>query len=190
MRVLLIDNFDSFVYNLYQRLGGLGCDVDVFRNDEVSLGDAEGYDKIVISPGPGNPLNKRDFGICRDVISELGARIPILGVCLGHQGIISAFGGRIVRAQKPMHGKTSMVEHDGSGVFPGVKNPLRAMRYHSLVGEESSLPSCLQITARSGDDRAIMGVRHKEFPIFGVQFHPESIAAEDGDRILENFCRL
>lgn len=187
-RLLIIDNFDSFVYNLYQLFAGFGCEVDVARNNRVTLEEAAKYGRIVISPGPGNPENKKDFGICREVITSLGPKVPVLGVCLGHQGIISAFGGRIVRAKKPMHGKMSIVKHDGNGIFRGVKNPLRVMRYHSLVGEEPTLPSCLGITARSGDDGAIMAVQHKKFPIFGVQFHPESVLAEDGKKILKNFC--
>lgn len=188
MKLLLIDNFDSFVYNIYH-LSKLGYKVDVLRNNEITVQQikANGYDKIVISPGPGNPYNKRDFGVCSEVIAELGATIPILGICLGHQGIISTFGGRIVRAKKPMHGKTSIVRHNGKGIFAGVKNPLRVMRYHSLVGKESGLPSCLEVTAKSEDDGAIMAVRHKDFPIFGVQFHPESILTQEGSRILENF---
>ena len=190
MKTLLIDNFDSFVYNIYQYLGELGVEADVFRNDAITLDEIEkkGYEKIVISPGPGNPTTKKDFGICNRVITELGEKTPILGICLGHQGVISAFGGRIVRGKKPMHGKASIVRHDRSGIFSGVKNPIKVMRYHSLVGEESSLPECLRITARSEDDGAIMAVQHTKLPIFGVQFHPESIFTEEGKRILENFC--
>ncbi len=192
MKVLIIDNFDSFVYNIYQYMSELGYDVDVVRNDATSVSAIrkKGYDKIIISPGPGTPTSKKDFGICKEVITEMGACVPILGVCLGHQGIISAFGGRIVRAKKPMHGKTSLIRHDGSSLFKGVKNPLRVMRYHSLVGEESSLPRCLKITAMSNDDNAIMAVRHESLDVFCVQFHPESILTEQGKRILRNFSSL
>ena len=214
MKLLLIDNFDSFVYNLYQYLAELGHEVQVLRNNEITIEEISSrkYDGIVISPGPGNPDNEKDFGICKEVIrmvsgvgrqeSGIGGhgsqvicqipdteyQIPILGVCLGHQGIISAFGGKIIRAKKPMHGKTSTVRHNGKGIFTEVKNPLTVMRYHSLIGDESSLPDCLEITARSEDDNAIMAVQHKTLPVFGVQFHPESIMTEEGKRILRNFC--
>lgn len=191
-RLLLLDNFDSFVYNLYQCLGELGCAVDVFRNNEITLEEiaAKKYDLIVISPGPGSPDNKRDFGVCSEVIDRLGPTTPLLGVCLGHQGIVSAFGGNVVRAKKPMHGKMSVVRHKGKCLFEGVKNPLKAMRYHSLVAEEATLPECLEVTAKSIDDGAIMALKHKRFPIFGVQFHPESILTEQGKKLLQNFCSL
>lgn len=191
MKLLLVDNFDSFVYNLYQYFGELGHTVDVVRNNEITVKEiaSKGYDKIIISPGPGNPKNKRDFGVCSDVILRLGKKIPILGVCLGHQGIISSFGGEIIEAKKPMHGKTSIVKHTGKGIFANVKNPIKVMRYHSLVGDESSLPSSLEITAKS-DDGEIMAIQHKIMPIFGLQFHPESILAEEGKKILENFCKM
>lgn len=190
MKLLLIDNFDSFVYNIYQYLGELGCEVDVIRNNEITLEhiEANRYDKIVISPGPGDPTNKRDFGICNEVISN--AKVPILGVCLGHQGIISTFGGKIIRAAKPMHGKMSEIKHSSKGIFAGVKNPLKVMRYHSLIGEEVSLPSCLEIIAKSQDDNAIMAVQHVSKPIFGIQFHPESILTQEGKKILENFLKV
>jgi anthranilate synthase component 2 len=142
----------------------------------------------VISPGPGKPDNERDFGICRDVI--LNAKVPVLGVCLGHQGIISAFGGSIIKAEKPMHGKMSSIGHTETGIFAGIKKPLRVMRYHSLIGEESTLPACLEITAKSEDDGSIMAVQHKELPVFGVQFHPESILSEEGKKILKNFTEV
>jgi anthranilate synthase component 2 len=189
MKALLIDNFDSFVYNIYQGLCGLGHEVDVYRNDAITLSEIKraGYGSIIISPGPGDPTNPRDFGISGKVIATLGRSTPILGICLGHQGIISAFGGRIVRAEKPMHGKTSAIKHDGRGLFKGVRNPLRVMRYHSLIGKESSLPGCLEVTAMSEDDKAIMAVRHKSLDIFGVQFHPESVLAEQGMLMLKNF---
>lgn len=191
IRLILIDNFDSFVYNLRQYLDELGCRTDVFRNNELTIeeiGDKR-YDGIVISPGSGNPCDERDFGVCAKVIARLGTKVPLLGVCLGHQGIISVFGGKIIRAKKPMHGKVSVVKHDGKGIFAGVKNPLRVMRYHSLVSEEETLPSCLEINARSEDDGAIMAIQHKAFPVFGVQFHPESILTEDGKKILGNFLK-
>lgn len=190
--MLLIDNFDSFVYNLFHYLEKLGHSVDVFRNNEIKIKEieAERYDGIVISPGPGNPKNRSDFGICNEVITYFGANIPILGICLGHQGVISAFGGNIIRSQKPLHGKTSVITHNEKGIFADIKNPLKVMRYNSLIGEESSLPSCLEITAKSKDDNAIMAVQHKSHPIFGVQFHPESILTEEGERMLENFCNI
>ncbi|MBI3052269.1 aminodeoxychorismate/anthranilate synthase component II [Candidatus Woesearchaeota archaeon] len=192
MKALLIDNFDSFVYNLYQMLAEFGLDVDVVRNNALSLGRIKerNYRLIIISPGPGNPKNKSDFGVCAEVISKLGRSIPVLGVCLGHQGIVSAFGGKVVRARKPMHGKTSLITHSGKGIFRGIRNNIRVMRYHSLVADEESFPDCLAITARSRDDRAIMGLQHKSYPIFGVQFHPESIMTEHGREILYNFCRI
>lgn len=184
-RILLIDNFDSFVYNIFQYLGELGAEVDVVRNNKV--GAVDGYDLIVISPGPGNPENERDFGICKQIIQN--ANVPVLGVCLGHQGIISAFGGRIIRAKKPMHGKMSKITHNEKGIFSGINNPIKVMRYHSLIGEESSIPGCIEITATS-DNNEIMAVQHKELPIFGVQFHPESILTEEGKKILKNFVEL
>ncbi|MEK6981739.1 MAG: aminodeoxychorismate/anthranilate synthase component II [Candidatus Micrarchaeota archaeon] len=189
MNVLLIDNFDSFVYNLYQYLGELGCKVDIIRNNQINLEEIKkkNYSKIVISPGPGNPENERDFGKCKEVILELGKSIPVLGICLGHQGIANAFGGRVIKAQKPMHGKTSQINHNGNGLFKNIKNPLSIMRYHSLIADEFSLPSCLEIIARSTDDNVIMALRHKQFPIFGIQFHPESIMSEEGKQILKNF---
>ncbi len=192
MKALLIDNFDSFVYNLYQMLAEFGLDVDVVRNNALSLGRIKerNYRLIIISPGPGNPENKSDFGVCAEVISKLGRSIPVLGVCLGHQGIVSAFGGKVVRARKPMHGKTSLITHSGKGIFRGIRNDIRVMRYHSLVADEESFPGCLAITARSQDDNAIMGIQHKYYPIFGVQFHPESIMTEHGREILYNFCRI
>ncbi len=190
IKILLIDNYDSFTYNLYQAIKGLGHTIDVFRNDEISIEEIKkrGYEKIALSPGPGDPTKERDFGVCREVISELGKSTPILGVCLGHQGIAAAFGGQIVKAYAPMHGKTSKIVHNGKGLFNGITSPMTAMRYHSLIAEESSLPDCLQITAKSLDDGAIMGLKHKSLPIHGVQFHPESIFTEQGLSIIKNFC--
>ena len=186
MKVLLIDNYDSFVYNLYQYLGELGADVIVKRNDQISIEEIEQMkpDKIVLSPGPGNPINEKDFGICKQVLEKI--RVPILGVCLGHQGIIAHFGGKIERAKRIMHGKTSIIFHTGKGIFKGVQNNIEVMRYHSLVG--TNIPNCLEITAEG--DGEIMGVQHKTLPIYGVQFHPESIKTEKGKEILKNFLNL
>ncbi|MEM2319337.1 MAG: aminodeoxychorismate/anthranilate synthase component II [Candidatus Bathyarchaeia archaeon] len=189
MKVLVIDNYDSFVYNLVQYLGELGAEPLVFRNDQLTLKKVLEInpDKIVISPGPGTPEESRYFGVCSDILRVVSPKIPTLGVCLGHQGIVSVFGGRIVRARRVMHGKTSLVKHDGEGIFRNVKNPIEAMRYHSLVVDKSSIPKCLKVTAEALDDGEIMGVRHLTYPIEGVQFHPESILTECGKQILENF---
>jgi len=186
--ILLIDNYDSFTYNLSHALESLGAEVKIFRNDQITLEQVKELspERIVLSPGPGHPANKRDFGVCSDIISSIKGT-PLLGVCLGHQGIILGFGGKVVR-NKPMHGKTSMVAHNGEGIFKGVANPLRVMRYHSLVGIE--LPDCLTATATSIDDSQIMAVAHKSLPIFGVQFHPESIMAQDGTLIIKNFLEV
>jgi len=182
--IVIIDNFDSFVYNIFQYIGELGFDSDVVRNT-VPFEKIEKYEKIIISPGPGNPENEKDFGICKQAILELGKTKPILGICLGHQGIAHAFGGKIVKVT-PMHGKKSRIFHNGKGIFKNVKNPLNVMRYHSLAVDESTLPSCLQITARTKDNM-IMGLSHKKFPIVGIQFHPESIFTEEGKKVLLNF---
>ncbi|MEM0054106.1 MAG: aminodeoxychorismate/anthranilate synthase component II [Nitrososphaeria archaeon] len=189
MKVLVIDNYDSFVYNLVQYLGELGVKTLVFRNDQLTIKKALEInpDKIVISPGPGTPEEGRYFGICSDILRVMSPQIPTLGVCLGHQGIVSVFGGRIVKAMRVMHGKTSLVKHDGKGVFKSVKNPVTVMRYHSLVVDKTSLPKCLKVTAEALDDGEIMGIRHLTYPIEGVQFHPESILTECGRKILENF---
>src|SRR5438067_315470 len=172
--VLVLDNYDSFTYNLVQYLGELGAAVTVVRNDAQTVDRiaAERPDRIVISPGPGRP---EDAGITMDVIRQLGERTPILGVCLGHQAIGAVFGGDVVRAGVPMHGKTSTIEHDGRGVFTGIAGPFQASRYHSLVVAEETLPRELEITARTREDANIMGLRHKTWPVYGVQFHPESI---------------
>jgi anthranilate synthase component 2 len=184
----VIDNYDSFTYNLVQYLGELGAgDVRVLRNDAMTVGEiaSAGFTRIVISPGPGRP---EDAGVTMEVIRQLGERTPILGVCLGHQAIGAAFGGKVVRATTLMHGKTSAIEHDGSGIFAGVDSPFVASRYHSLVVAEEGLPSDLLVTARTrDDDRVIMGLRHRRWPVHGVQFHPESILTAEGRRILENF---
>ena len=184
--VLVIDNYDSFTYNLVQYLGELGAEVRVVRNDAASVASIgqSGPERIVISPGPGRP---EDAGITMDVIRELGPTIPILGVCLGHQAIGAVFGGSVVRAAAPMHGKTSTIEHDGRGVFTGLTAPFVASRYHSLMVAESGLPDDLEVSARTREDRTIMGLRHRRWPIHGVQFHPESILTEEGRRLLRNF---
>ena len=188
MKVLLIDNYDSFTYNLAQIFGELGADVVVKRNDEVALADIQILrpTRICISPGPGRP---RDAGISCDVIRDFGAQIPLLGVCLGHQCIGEVFGGEIVRAPKLMHGKTSAISHKGTGVFENLAKPFEATRYHSLVVKRETLPQSLTITAES-DDGEIMGLQHRGLPIHGVQFHPESILTEEGRKLLANFLRL
>ena len=189
MRVLIVDNYDSFVYNLAQYVGERVDQVVVKRNDEVSVDKVRELkpDKIILSPGPGTPSNSRHFGCCTSIIRSLGNDVPTLGVCLGHQGIVHAFGGRIVRARNLRHGKTSPIKHDGKGIFRSIQNPFDATRYHSLVAERRSLPDVLTITAESVDDHEIMGVRHRELPIEGVQFHPESILTAPGHRLIENF---
>jgi len=183
--ILLIDNYDSFTYNLYHYLGELGADVKVYRNDKITLDEIDALhpEKIVISPGPCTP---KEAGISCGTVQRFGARIPILGVCLGHQSIGAAFGARIVRAPAIMHGKLSDVTHDSLTIFRGVKNPFGAMRYHSLVIEPQSLPADLIISAHTSDN-IIMAVRHKNFPVEGVQFHPESILNQEGKKILRNF---
>ena len=187
MKVLLLDNYDSFTYNLAQYLGELGHAPAVHRNDEITLGEIEASkpDRIVISPGPGRP---EDAGLTVDVIRQFGRRIPIFGVCLGHQGIGHAFGGEVVRAPVLMHGKVSSVQHDGRGVFAGVSQPFVAGRYHSLIVADPP-PEALEISART-DDGIIMGLRHREWPVHGVQFHPESVLTGEGMKILRNFLEL
>ena len=189
MRVLLVDNYDSFVYNLAQYVGEIADEVVVKRNREMDATSARKLkpDKIIISPGPGTPSDPRYFGSCTSIIRSLGRETGILGVCLGHQGIVHAFGGRVVKAKRLRHGKTSRIKHDGKGVFNGIRNPFEATRYHSLVAEKRSLPDSLEVSAESLDDHEIMGVRHKEYPVEGVQFHPESILTEPGRRLIRNF---
>ncbi|HLN88516.1 MAG TPA: aminodeoxychorismate/anthranilate synthase component II [Candidatus Binatia bacterium] len=189
MKVLVIDNYDSFVYNLVQYIGELGAEVVVYRNDQITSIEAAKItpDRIVISPGPGRPEDEKYFGVCTNILQTLSPAIPTLGVCLGHQGIIVAYGGNIVHAKRLMHGKTCSIRHNQKTIFEGVRNPLNATRYHSLAGERKSIPDCLEITAESVEDGEIMGVRHKQFPIYGVQFHPESILCEDGKLIIKNF---
>jgi anthranilate synthase/aminodeoxychorismate synthase-like glutamine amidotransferase len=184
--VLVIDNYDSFTYNLVQYLGELGADVRVRRNDEVTVREIEAMQpaQIVISPGPGRPENA---GITLDVIRRFGPTTPILGVCLGHQAIGMAYGGTVCRARTPMHGKTSTVEHDGKGVFSGIGEPFLAGRYHSLIIAADTVPADLEVTARTREDGTIMGVRHRKYPVHGVQFHPDSVLTDEGRRILKNF---
>lgn len=192
MKFLIIDNYDSFVYNIAQILGELGVNSDVVRNDKISIKDIQerNYDAIIISPGPGTPEEEKYFGICSDVIKKLGPSIPILGVCLGHQGIIQCFGGKIVNAGHVRHGKTSPIKHYDDSIFQDVKNPFQATRYHSLVGEKTIIPDSLKVTAIADDDGEIMGVSHKKHLIEGVQFHPESIMTPEGKKILENFIKM
>jgi anthranilate synthase component 2 len=191
LKFLIIDNYDSFVYNIAQYLGELGVDSDVIRNDKITINEIKQkkYDGIIISPGPGTPDDEKYFGVCGDVIKDVGSSIPILGVCLGHQGIISSFGGKVTNAGCVRHGKTSPVKHTDSELFKGVKNPFKATRYHSLVGDKTIIPEILEVTAFAEDDGEVMAIRHKEYLIEGVQFHPESIMTEDGKKILANFIR-
>lgn len=220
MNILIIDNYDSFTFNLYQYVGELmqsrvqRFGLDVFRNDKITVREIReiGYERIILSPGPGDPSDRAYFGVCADVLTDIGKTIPVLGVCLGMQGIAHYFGGKVVKAKLPMHGKTSVIAHNGKGVFANLPQNLEAMRYHSLIADKKSLPSCLEITAivssSSRADRGdlgeiaspsftrdrndekgneIMGLRHKEYPIEGIQFHPESFATEAGKKMLENF---
>ncbi|MGA4579321.1 anthranilate synthase component II [Limisphaera sp. VF-2] len=186
--LLVIDNYDSFTYNLVQYLGEMGVEMRVVRNDEVTPEQVEAWqpERLLISPGPCSP---REAGVSCEVLRRLGPRIPTLGVCLGHQCIGHVFGARVVVNYRMMHGKTSMIRHNGQDLFAGLPNPFRATRYHSLVIERSSLPACLEITAES-EEGEIMGVRHRQYPIWGVQFHPESILTEHGHELLRNFLQL
>lgn len=186
--IMMIDNYDSFTYNLVQYFGALGADMKVFRNDKISIAGIRRLKpkKIVISPGPGRP---EDAGISCAVIKEFSGRIPILGVCLGHQSIGFAYGGRIVNAKKLMHGKTSMIYHNKKTIFKGIPNPFEATRYHSLIVEKKGLPECLEIIAWTKEGE-IMGLKHKEYPLWGVQFHPESILTKSGKDILNNFLEI
>ena len=185
MRVLIVDCFDSFTFNLYQQVGRLGAEPIVYTSDtplkRLQMTDC---DRIILSPGPGTPA---ESGVCLEVLRTMSRTIPTLGVCLGHQAICTVFGGSVVRAGHTMHGKTSSVQHDGTGIYAGVPTPFTATRYHSLVAERASLPGELRVTAESLDDRCIMGVRHTRYPIEGVQFHPESILSHSGDTIIKNF---
>jgi anthranilate synthase/aminodeoxychorismate synthase-like glutamine amidotransferase len=186
--ILLLDNYDSFTYNLAQYLGELGCQVEVHRNDRISVEQIAQRkpERIVISPGPCTP---EEAGISVELVQKLAGKIPILGVCLGHQAIGAAFGGKIIRAPKLFHGKTSQIRHDGSGVFRGLPNPFTATRYHSLIVERKSLPAELQVTAETDED-IIMGMQHRNYPLMGVQFHPESVLTDSGKQLLKNFLSL
>ncbi len=186
--IIMIDNYDSFTYNLVQYLGEMGQKLVVFRNDKVSVDKIEALkpERIVISPGPGNP---EQAGISNDVIKFFAGKVPVLGVCLGHQCIGHSFGGKIIRAENLMHGKTSFIHHTGKGIFKGVSNPFEATRYHSLIIERSTMPECLEIIAETAK-KEIMGVRHKHYKVWGVQFHPESILTREGKKILSNFIGL
>jgi anthranilate synthase/aminodeoxychorismate synthase-like glutamine amidotransferase len=183
--VVVIDNYDSFTYNLVQYLGELGEEIRVFRNDEITVNELSGLtpDRIVISPGPCTP---NEAGVSLDVVSQLAGKVPILGVCLGHQAIGQAFGGKVVRAREVVHGKTSRIFHDERGLFAGLPNPFEATRYHSLVVAREGLPDCLEVTAKTWDEE-IMGLRHKSLPVEGVQFHPESFLTTVGKDLLRNF---
>ncbi len=191
MRVLVVDNYDSFVYNIAQRLGELKTEPTVIRNDKVTVNTIKiiDPDAIVISPGPGHPADRKYFGICTDIIAELGPKTPILGVCLGHQGIVHAFGGKVVNARKVRHGKTSIIQYNSGRLFDQVSNPFKATRYHSLVADKK-IPPCLEVTATALDDGEIMAIRHKQYLIEGVQFHPESVLTEQGPKILFNFISM
>ncbi|MFH1868278.1 MAG: aminodeoxychorismate/anthranilate synthase component II [Candidatus Omnitrophota bacterium] len=186
--ILLIDNYDSFTYNLVQYFAEIGARLKIFRNDKISLRDIKKIDPshIVISPGPGRP---KDAGISRDLIKEFSGKVPILGVCLGHQCVGEVFGGKVVRAGRLMHGKISNVYHNGETIFKGVKNPFEATRYHSLIVKRENLPKCLEITAET-KEKEIMGIKHKKLPVWGVQFHPESILTKEGKKILKNFMMI
>ncbi|MEI6713991.1 MAG: aminodeoxychorismate/anthranilate synthase component II [Verrucomicrobiota bacterium] len=186
--LLVIDNYDSFTYNLVQYFGELGADLLVKRNDEITIAEIETLrpERICVSPGPCSP---KEAGISNDVIRTFGPRLPVFGVCLGHQCIGDVFGGEVVRAGRLMHGKTSPIHHDGKGVFKGLPNPFDATRYHSLLVRRESVPDCLEITAQTVEEE-IMGLRHREFPIHGVQFHPESILTLEGKKLLQNFLSV
>ena len=192
LKILIIDNYDSFVYNVAQLIGKLGSRPTVIRNDEKSVKEIRKMDPdgIVISPGPGTPTEKRDFGVCGSIIKELGPSFPILGICLGHQGIISSFGGKIINAKEIRHGKVSQIKYASSNLFVNLDNPFIATRYHSLVADPSHMPDCLEITALSKEDHEIMAVRHKKYLIEGVQFHPESVLTAQGPQILLNFLNM
>lgn len=195
MKILIIDNYDSFTYNLYQQIGEILKSLDcpfkltVKRNDEISSAEIKRakFDRIVISPGPGDPANPAYFGVSAEILTDIGKTVPVLGVCLGMQGIAHYFGGKVVRAKLPMHGKTSRIKHNEKGLFSDLPQNIEVMRYHSLIADPSSIPQSLEITARTSDSGEIMGLAHKKYPISGIQFHPESFATEGGKYILENF---
>lgn len=189
MKTLIIDNYDSFTYNLFQYFAELKANPVVFTNDKITSGDIQKLNPthIVISPGPGTVENHDDFGICGEVIRKFGPKVPLLGVCLGHQGIAYEFGAKIEHAATVMHGKTSRIEHDGRGIFKEITNPFTAMRYHSLCVSPNNFPQELIITARTKEDGTIMALQHSQYPIFGIQFHPESFATPEGKNMLKNF---
>ncbi len=191
MRLVILDNYDSFTYNLYQYVATFEPDTQVFRNDQITLTALKDLnpDRIIISPGPGNPNNPAYFGICRAVIKHFAGKIPILGVCLGHQGIASLYGAQIIGATQVMHGKTSQVFHNGDPIFKNVSNQFEAMRYHSLIIQRESLPGTLKVIAKTTDG-IIMGIKHKTYALYGLQFHPESIGTPAGKQILKNFLYL
>ena len=191
-RVVILDNYDSFVFNLYQAVGEItGSPPMVFRNDAIEVSELAALEPthIIVSPGPGDPQRMKYFGACRDTITQLGPKIPLLGVCLGHQGIAAAFGGEVIRGPIPTHGKTSLIVHDRQGVFEGVSSPMEAMRYHSLVVSEEHLPAEMVVTATTPDG-VVMGVRHNAYPIHGVQFHPESVGTPAGCQVIANFLAM
>ena len=192
MKILIIDNYDSFVYNIAHLLGDLKVVPTVVRNDKITLQQIQRMnpDAIVISPGPGHPADRKYFGICTDIITDLGIKIPILGVCLGHQGIVNAFGGDVVNAKIVRHGKTSNIEYRSDKLFESLSNPFKATRYHSLVANPKKIPECLEVIAYSLDDGEVVAVRHKQYLIEGVQFHPESVLTREGPKILGNFVSL
>jgi len=183
--ILLIDNYDSFTYNVYQMVANMGREIEVIRNDQITVAEiySRNYEAIIISPGPGTP---KDAGICREVVTTLAGKVPIFGICLGHQVIGEVFGGKVVLAAQPIHGKVSKIKHSGAGIYQGLAQELPIGRYHSLIVERESLPMCLEITAETHDG-IIMGIKHKQYQIEGVQFHPESILTANGAKILENF---
>ena len=191
MKVLIINHYDSFVYNLAQYVGELGGEPLIFQHDQISVHKALALapERIIISPGPGNPTDEKYFSSSAGIIKELGTKIPTLGVCLGHQGIGHVFGGKIRRARILKHGKTSSIEHDGKGIHSGMALPFQAARYHSLVIDDANLPEDFVVSAWSQDDGEIMGIRHKKYPLEGIQYHPESILTEDGKRIIYNFLK-
>ncbi len=193
MKILVIDNYDSFVYNIVQILGAHGVKPVVRRNDSITMRDIKRMhpDAVILSPGPGNPQDPKYFGICNNIIKDLGPELPVLGVCLGHQGIASAFGGKVVNAKYVMHGKTSRIRHyHSSRLFENVDNPFYAIRYNSLVADSTQLPNCLEVTAVAEDDSEIMALKHKKYLVEGVQFHPESVMTTEGPKILLNFLSM
>jgi anthranilate synthase component II len=193
MKILVIDNYDSFVYNIVQILGQNSVEPIVRRNDMITMHDIKKIrpDGIIISPGPGNPQDPKYFGVCNNIIKDLGPKLPVLGICLGHQGIASAFGGKVINARSVTHGRTSVIRHNNiSRLFENVKNPFIATRYHSLVADASRLPDCLEVTAIAEDDNEIMALRHKRYLIEGLQFHPESVLTAEGSKILQNFLSM